>query len=132
MFKWLTAPRTIVESCSDPAKSCWEPAKSEQCTYRAEAGNSRIGWEEGWKAGFDNSRPSSVHSEHSVDVRGRQIWSQSILANFRWMAFEIRSQKCNFSQVFRVTVETGIIHFSSVAGKGGSCRVFRENVGRSV
>ena len=60
MFKWLTALRTIVESCSDPAKSCWEPAKSEQCTYRAEAGNSRIGWEEGWKAGFDNSRPSSV------------------------------------------------------------------------
>ena len=65
----------------------------------------------GGKAGFDNSRPSSVHSEHSVDVRGRQIWSQSILANFRWMAFEIRSQKCNFSQVLRVTVETGIIQF---------------------
>ena len=41
----------------------------------------------------------------AVDVPGRHIWSQSILANFRWMALEIRSQKCNFSQVSRVIVK---------------------------
>ena len=87
MFKWLTALRTIVESCSDPAKSCWEPAKSEQCTYRAEAGNSRIGWEEGWKAGFDNSRPSSVLLLGGVQPCSAFNWRRPFGDTFRSTLF---------------------------------------------